>query len=102
MSERLEAISQFVRSLVRPIVTFGLVGVVAGMAWTGRLDEGFTEMMTLATAVVAFWFASRPQRGREEGKKAEAQTKVDHMTIDLAEAQAEVTKWDDYLKEIDK
>jgi hypothetical protein len=36
------------------------------------------------------------------GKKAEAQTKVDHMTIDLAEAQAEVTKWDDYLKEMDK
>jgi len=36
------------------------------------------------------------------GKKAEAQTKVDHMTIDLAEAQTEVTKWDDYLTEIDK
>ena len=75
MSERLEAISLFVRSLVRPIVTFGLVGVVAGMAWTGRLGEGFTEMMTLATAAVAFWFASRPEeRGEgpmrdEEGPK---------------------------------
>ena len=36
------------------------------------------------------------------GKKAEAQTKVDHLELDLATAQAEVTKWDDYLKEIDK
>jgi len=41
---------------------------------------------------------------REEvvGRKAEAQTKVDHLNIDLTEAQAEVTKWDDRLKEIDK
>jgi hypothetical protein len=41
---------------------------------------------------------------REEvvGRKAEAQTKVDHLEIDLTTAQAEVTKWDDYLKEIDK
>ena len=41
---------------------------------------------------------------REEvvGKKAEAQTKVDHLNIDVAEAQAEVTKWDDRIKEIDK
>lgn len=37
-----------------------------------------------------------------EGKKAEAQTKVDHLQLDLTEAQAEVTKWDDYLKVIDK
>jgi len=36
------------------------------------------------------------------GKKAEAQTKVDHMTIDLAEAQTEVVKWDERLKAIDK
>jgi hypothetical protein len=41
---------------------------------------------------------------REEvvGKKAEAQTKVDHLELDLAVAQTEVTKWDDYLKELDK
>jgi hypothetical protein len=36
------------------------------------------------------------------GKKAETQTKVDHLNIDLAKAQAKVTKWDDYLKEIDR
>lgn len=36
------------------------------------------------------------------GKIAEAQTKVDHLTIDLAEAGGEVDKWDNYLKEMDK
>ena len=34
------------------------------------------------------------------GKKAEAQTVVDHFLIDLANAQVEVTKWDDYLKQM--
>jgi hypothetical protein len=34
------------------------------------------------------------------GKRAEAQTKVDHLTIDLAEAQAEVDKLDAYLADI--
>lgn len=28
------------------------------------------------------------------GKRAEAQTKVDHLKIDLTEAQAEVDQWD--------
>jgi len=37
-----------------------------------------------------------------EGKRAEAQTKVDHLNIDLAEAQAEVDKLDAYLVDIDK
>ena len=41
-------------------------------------------------------------RAEVVGKKAEAQTKVDHLNIDLIEAQAEVTKWDDIIKEIDK
>ena len=36
------------------------------------------------------------------GKRAEAQTKVDHLNIDLAEAQAEVDKIDAYLVDIDK
>jgi len=35
------------------------------------------------------------------GKRAEAQTKVDHLTIDLAAAQAEVDKLDAYLVDID-
>lgn len=36
------------------------------------------------------------------GKKAEAQTVVDHLKLDLADAELVVTEWDDYLKEIDK
>ena len=36
------------------------------------------------------------------GKKAEAQTKVDHLNIDLAKAQAEVTEYDDMIKELEK
>ena len=45
---------------------------------------------------------STMEREEVEGKKAEAQTKVDHLNIDLAEAQVEVAKWSNYLKEIDK
>ena len=36
------------------------------------------------------------------GKKAEAQTKVDHLNIDLVAAQAEVTKWDNLIQELVK
>lgn len=41
---------------------------------------------------------------REEvvGKKAEAQTAVDHMKIDLAEAEAERDKWDGYILAMEK
>ena len=41
---------------------------------------------------------------REEvvGKKAEAQTEVDHAKLDLTTKEAKVTKYDDYLKEMDK
>ena len=37
-----------------------------------------------------------------EGKRAEAQTKVDHLQIDLDAAKVEVAKLDAYLVEIDK
>ena len=41
---------------------------------------------------------------REEvvGKKAEAQTKVDHLLLDLAVKQAVVTEYDDMIKELEK
>ena len=41
---------------------------------------------------------------REEvvGKIAEAQTTVDHLNIDIVNAQVEVDRWDNYLKEMDK
>lgn len=60
----LKNISEFIRSLVRPIVTVGLVGLVGAMAWQGKLGDGFTEVMTLTTAAVAFWFAARPNEER--------------------------------------
>ena len=37
-----------------------------------------------------------------EGKRAEAQTKVDHLQLDLDAAKAEVAKLDAYLVDIDK
>lgn len=37
-----------------------------------------------------------------EGKRTETQTKVDHLELDLATAQTEVTKWDDYLIAMDE
>ena len=37
-----------------------------------------------------------------EGKRAEAQTKVDHLQLDLDAAKAEVAKLDAYLVEINK
>jgi len=36
------------------------------------------------------------------GKRAEAQTKVDHLQIDLDAAKAEVAKLDAYIVDIDK
>lgn len=52
-----------------------------------RTETGDTKITTMTKKEVV-------------GKKAEAQTKVDHLSIDLAEAQAEVTIWDDYLKQM--
>ena len=37
-----------------------------------------------------------------EGQRAEAQTKVDHLQLDLDAAKAEVAKLDAYLVDIDK
>ena len=41
-------------------------------------------------------------RKEVEGKRAEAQTKVDHLQLDLDAAKAEVAKLDAYLVDIDK
>ena len=41
-------------------------------------------------------------RKEVEGKKAEVQTAIDHLELDLAAKQTEWQEWDDYLKEIDK
>lgn len=41
---------------------------------------------------------------REEliGKRAEAQTRVDHLQIDLEQAKVEVEKYDNYVQAIDE
>jgi hypothetical protein len=35
-------------------------------------------------------------------KRAELQTKVDHLKIDLTTTQAEILKWDTFLNELNK
>lgn len=67
------------------------------MAETSEIKDGKLELTKTQDVVIT-------TMTKEEviGKKAEAQTKVDHLNIDLAEAQAEVTKWDNYLKELEK
>ena len=67
------------------------------MAEKIKIVDGELELTTTGDSIVT-------TLTREEvvGKKAEAQTKLDHLNIDTAEAQAEVDKWDDRVKEIDK
>ncbi|MHC4891739.1 MAG: hypothetical protein ACYTEO_20000 [Planctomycetota bacterium] len=67
------------------------------MAEKIKIVDGDLEITKTGDSVV-----TTLTRAEVVGKKAEAQTKVDHLNIDLAEAQAEVVKWDDYLTEIDK
>ena len=66
------------------------------MAKTKQIVDGKLEIITTGDITIQ-------TLTHEEvvGKKAEAQTKVDHLQIDLVEAQAEVTEWDDQLKELD-
>ncbi len=63
----LEDWSNFIRSLVRPVVTLGLVGAVTALVWMGRTDQaGFSELATLTAALVAFWFGARGLSLRQE------------------------------------
>lgn len=67
------------------------------MSKTKQIVDGKLEITTTGDVAIQTF-------AREEvvGKKAGAQTKVDHLQIDLTEAQAEVIEWDDQLKEFDK
>lgn len=67
------------------------------MAKTSKIVDGKLELTDSGDVKVT-------TMTREEvvGKKAEAQTEVDHAQIDLATKQAKVIEWDDYLKEMDK
>lgn len=61
--------------------------VIDGVLTITRTPEPMVETLTKEDVV---------------GKRAEAQTVVDNLIIDLAAAQAEVDKLDAYLVEIDK
>lgn len=67
------------------------------MSKTKRVVDGELEITIAPDHIIA-------TLSREDvvGKRAEAQTKVDHLLIDLAVAQAEIAERDDELVELDK
>ena len=67
------------------------------MAETSKIVNGAVEVTKTADVVV-----TTLTKDEVIGKKAEAQTKVDHLNIDLVTAQAEVTKWDSLIQELEK
>ena len=67
------------------------------MAETSKIVDGAVEVTRTADVVV-----TTLTKDEVIGKKAEAQTKVDHLNIDLVAAQAEVTKWDSLIQELEK
>ena len=67
------------------------------MAETSKIVDGAVEVTRTADVVV-----TTLTKDEVIGKKAEAQTKVDHLNIDLVAAQAEVTKWDNLIQELVK
>ena len=52
-----DKIGKFVRTLTRPVTTLVLIGAVVALAFKGSIEGD--SVVTLATAAVAFWFASR-------------------------------------------
>ena len=66
------------------------------MAETSKVVDGKLELTRTGEVVVE-------TLTREEvvGKMAEAQTKIDHLNIDLRTAQDEKDKWESYLGLID-
>jgi len=67
------------------------------MAETIKIIDGKVEITKSQDVVV-----STMTKEEIVGKIAEAQTKVDHLNIDLAAAQLEVDKWKSILKEVEK
>ena len=65
------------------------------MAETSKIVDGAVQVTRTADVVV-----TTMTKDEVIGKRAEAQTKVDHLNIDLVAAQAEVTKWDSLIQEL--
>ena len=66
------------------------------MAETRRVVDGNIEITRTDEVVV-----ETLTREEVEGKKAESQTTLDHLNIDVRNAQAEIDKWESYLVLID-
>jgi hypothetical protein len=60
-----------------------------------KLADGTLQVTTTGDKVV-----STMSKREIEGKIAEVQTKIDHLNVDLTEAQAEKAVWDDKLTTI--
>ncbi len=54
----IESITEFIRAMVRPGITFGLVGAVIAEALAGDLENA-KFLATLAGPAFGFWFATR-------------------------------------------
>ena len=67
------------------------------MAETSKIVDGAVQVTRTADVVV-----TTMTKDEVIGKRAEAQTKVDYLNIDLVAAQAEVTKWDNLIQELVK
>lgn len=67
------------------------------MAKTSKIVDGQLELTDTGDIKI-----TTMSRKEVENKKAEAQTKVGHLNLDLAAAQTEITEWNSHLKEIDK
>lgn len=67
------------------------------MAKTSEIVNGLLEITKTGDSTV-----TTMSRKEVVGKKAEIQTEIDHLELDLAAKQTEWQEWDDYLKEIDK
>jgi len=67
------------------------------MAETSKIVDGKVKITKTGDTVI-----TTMDLKEVTGKRAEAQTKVDHLNIDLTEAQAEVDKWDSLITELEK
>ena len=62
-----------------------------------KLSDGILEITDTPSKKI-----STMSKQEIEGKVAEAQTKVDHLNLDLTTAQVEVDKYNNYLEKIDE
>jgi formylmethanofuran dehydrogenase subunit E len=66
------------------------------MAKTSKIVDG--QLILTDTGNVEITTMTRKE---VEGKRAEVQTEIDHLNINLTAKQTEWQEWDDYLTEID-